>query len=71
MKQNKVEEVQILLAEKGIKVAESAIIEVIMELTLTSPIWFNEVKEKFEQIGIERDYQRYQNAKELGLRDNI
>ena len=71
MKQNNVEKVQKLLAEKGIKVAESAIIDVTMGLILNSSRWSDEVEEKFIQMRVEIEYLLYQKAKESGRRDNI
>ena len=71
MKKNKVAEVQNLLAEKGIKVAESAIIDAAMDLIVCTVGGMEPLEHLFMLREREREYRKYKRNKELGLRDNI
>ena len=71
MKQNKVQDVQRRLAEKGLKVSESAIVDASMDLVLNTEAGVVSLELLFKLRASEREYEKYLKNKELGRRDNV
>lgn len=71
MKRNKVEEVQLLLAEKGIKVAESVIIEAAMNIILCVSDGVDALEEQLELTRLEQEYKKNRKKKTLGRSDSV
>jgi len=71
MKQNKVQDVQRRLAEKGLKVSETTIIDAAMDIILCVPDGIDALEEQLGLTKREREYENYLKNKELGRPDNI